>query len=227
MKKFLGCVLISLGFLAGTASASPAAPLAGSDYLVLPQAQPTSAGPGKIEVTEFFWYACPHCYALEPALQAWAMKQSKDVVFKRVAVAFQDRFEPHTRMFYALTALGKEAEMTPKVFKAIHVDHNYLLTAQAQADFLAQFGIDRKAYLDAYNGFAAQSNTRNADKTWRDYKIDGTPTIAIQGKYLVAPATSAESMQKAGTPATNEQQLFDATLKTADSIINGIRARRL
>ncbi|MBN9114357.1 MAG: thiol:disulfide interchange protein DsbA/DsbL, partial [Pandoraea sp.] len=153
MKKLLGTVLLSFGFLCGAASASPEAPVAGTDYLVLPQAQPTSAGAGKIEVTEFFWYGCPHCNALEPSLEAWVKKQGKDVVFKRVPVAFQDRFEPHTRMFYALRALGREAELTPKVFNEIHVKHNYLLTAQTQADFLTQFGIDKQKYLDAYNGF--------------------------------------------------------------------------
>ena len=104
MKKLLGAVLISFGFLSGAASASPEAPVAGTDYLVLPQAQPTSSGPGKIEVTEFFWYGCPHCNALEPSLEAWVKKQGKDVDFKRVPVAFQSRFEPHTRMFIALTA---------------------------------------------------------------------------------------------------------------------------
>ncbi|WP_353193308.1 thiol:disulfide interchange protein DsbA/DsbL [Pandoraea pnomenusa] len=227
MKKLLGAVLISFGFLSGAASASPEAPVAGTDYLVLPQAQPTSAGPGKIEVTEFFWYGCPHCNALEPSLEAWVKKQGKDVVFKRVPVAFQDRFEPHTRMFYALTALGKEAELTPKVFQEIHVKHNYLLTAQTQADFLATLGVDKQKYMDAYNGFSTQASVKTANKTWQDYKIDGVPTIAIQGKYLVSPAISGDALNKAGKTPTSEQQTFDAALKTADSIINQIRAKKL
>ncbi len=233
MKKLLGAVLISFGFLSGAASASPEAPVAGTDYLVLPQAQPTSSGPGKIEVTEFFWYGCPHCNALEPSLEAWVKKQGKDVVFKRVPVAFQSRFEPHTRMFIALTALGKEAELTPKVFNEIHVKHNYLLTKDTQADFLSKFGIDKAAYGAAYDAAGKPAMARKespveiANKTWQDYKIDGVPTIAIQGKYLVSPATSGDALQKAGEPATTEQQTFDAALKTADSIINQIRAKKM
>lgn len=226
MKKLLGTVLISFGFLAGAAVASPEAPVAGQDYLTIKQ-QPTSAGPGKIEVTEFFWYGCPHCNALEPTLEAWVKKQGKDVVFKRVPVAFQDRFAPHTRMFYALTALGKEGELTPKVFNQIHVNHQYLLSSDEQADFFAKNGIDKQAYLNAYNGFSVQTEAKKADKTWKDYGIDGVPTIAINGKYLVSPATSGDALQKQGKPATTEQQTFDAALKTADSIINQIRAKKL
>ncbi|AKC69231.1 thiol:disulfide interchange protein DsbA/DsbL [Pandoraea oxalativorans] len=232
MKKLLGAVLISFGFLSGVASASPEAPVAGTDYLTIPQ-QPLTAGPGKIEVTEFFWYGCPHCSALEPTLEKWVKAQGKDVVFKRVPVAFRSTFEPHTRMFIALTTLGKEAELTPKVFNEIHVKHNYLLTRDSQADFLATLGVDKAAYSKAYDAAGAPAMARKespvdlANKAWKDYKIDGVPTIAIQGKYLVSPATSGDALQKQGKPATTEQQTFDAALKTADSIINQIRAKKM
>ncbi|VVE75037.1 disulfide bond formation protein DsbA [Pandoraea sputorum] len=226
MKKLLGAVLISFGFLSGVASASPEAPVAGTDYLTIPQ-QPLTAGPGKIEVTEFFWYGCPHCNALEPSLEKWVKAQGKDVVFKRVPVAFQSRFEPHTRMYLALVAMGKDAELTPKVFNEIHVKHNYLLTADQQADFLATLGVDKQKYLDTYKSFGVDNGVKTANKTWQDYKIDGVPTIAIQGKYLVSPATSGDALQKQGKPATTEQQTFDAALKTADSIINQIRAKKM
>ena len=35
-------------------------------------AQPTSAGPGKVEVVEVFWYGCGHCFALDPAHRVMA-----------------------------------------------------------------------------------------------------------------------------------------------------------
>lgn len=226
MKKLLGAVLISFGFLAGAASASPEAPVAGVDYIPVKTPQPTSAGPGKIEVTEFFWYGCPHCNRLEARLETWVKKQGKDVVFKRVPVAFDDRFEPHTRMFFALVALGREADMTPKVFHAIHEENNYLMTPQAQADFMAKNGIDPKKYLDAYNSFSTASNVKIANKTWNDYGINGVPTIAINGKYMVSPATSGEAMAKTGKP---DDEIADGNyaLQTADSIINQIRAKKM
>ncbi|GAB3629744.1 DSBA oxidoreductase [Pandoraea terrae] len=226
MKKILGAVLVSLGFLAGTASASPAAPVAGVDYTVLQSPQPTDSA-GKIEVTEFFWYGCPHCNALEPSLEQWVKKQRKDIVFKRVPVAFQDRFEPHTRMFYALVTLGREADLTPKVFHAIHDEKNYLLTSQTQADYLAQFGVDKKAYLDAYNSFTTQTNVKRAKALTDAYKIDGVPALAIQGKYLASPATTGDALTKAGHPPKTEQETFDAALQTVDSIIQQVRAKKL
>lgn len=226
MKKILGVVLVSFGFLAGAASASPAAPELGVDYTKLSTPQPTGAA-GKIEVTEFFFYACPHCYVLEPLIEQWAKKQGKDVVFKHVPVTFQARFEPHTRMYYALAALGRDADLTPKVFNAIHVERNYLLTAEAQADYLAKFGINKKAYLDAYNAFSTQSKVNQAKKLTDDYKVNGTPAIAIQGQYVVSPDKTAEALEKAGKAPKNEQELFAAMLQTVDAIVQQIRAKKL
>lgn len=214
------------------ASASPEVPVAGADYLTIAQ-QPLSAGAGKIEVTEFFWYGCSHCGALEPSLEAWLKTQGKDVVFKRVPVTFARRFEPHTRMFIALSTLGKEAALTPKVFHEIQVKRNPLLTKDAQAEFFAQFGIDKTAYGNAYDAAGEPAMMRKesaveiANKTWQRYKIDGAPTLVIQGQYLVSPTTSGQAMRKAGVPVTTEQQIVDAMLKTADSIIRRIRVKTL
>ena len=106
MKKLLSILFLSLGLVAATAHASPAAPVSGKDYTVLATPQPTDVPAGKIEVTEFFWYGCPHCNEFDPYLEAWIKKQGPDVVFKRVPVAFRDDFIPHSKMFHALDALG-------------------------------------------------------------------------------------------------------------------------
>lgn len=214
------------------ASASPEAPVAGTDYVTIAQ-QPLSAGAGRIEVTEFFWYGCAHCGALEPSLEAWLRTQGKDVVFTRVPVTFARRFEPHTRMFIALSTLGKEAELTPKVFHEIQVKHNPLLSKGAQAEFFTRFGIDRTAYGAAYDAAGEPAMMRKesaveiANKTWQRYQIDGAPTLAIQGKYLVSPAMSGQALRAAGLPVTTEQHLVDAALKTADSIIKRVRANTM
>ena len=103
MKKFLSALALSLGLAVGamsamtSAHASPAAPVAGTDYTVLQSPQPVDPT-GKIEVTEFFWYGCPHCNEFDPYLEAWVKKQGPDVVFKRVPVAFRDDFIPHSKM---------------------------------------------------------------------------------------------------------------------------------
>jgi protein dithiol oxidoreductase (disulfide-forming) len=195
MKKFLSALALSLGLAVGamsamtSAHASPAAPVAGTDYTVLQSPQPVDPT-GKIEVTEFFWYGCPHCNEFDPYLEAWVKKQGPDVVFKRVPVAFRDDFIPHSKMYHALDALGLADKLTPVVFNEIHVKKNYLLTPEAQATFLATQGVDKKKYMDAYNSFSTQSDLKRDTKLMADYKIDGVPTLAIQGKYETGPATT-------------------------------------
>lgn len=212
MKKLLSILFLSLGLVAATAHASPAAPVSGKDYTVLPTAQPTDVPAGKIEVTEFFWYGCPHCNEFNPYLEAWVKKQAPDVVFKRVPVAFRDDFIPHSRMYHALDALGLATQLTPKVFNEIHVNKNYLLTPEDQAKFLAKNGVDPKKYMDAYNSFSTQSALQKDKKLLEDYKIDGVPTLAVQGKYETGPA------------ATNS---LPGTIQVLDYLVAQVRAKKM
>src|SRR6478752_9337485 len=212
MKKLLSILFLSLGLVAASAHASPTAPVAGKDYTVLPSAQPTDVPAGKIEVTEFFWYGCPHCNEFEPYLEAWAKKQGPDVVFKRVPVAFRDDFIPHSKLYHALDALGLAEKLTPAIFNEIHVKKNYLLTPQAQADFLATQGVDKKKYMDAYNSFSTQSAIQRDSKLLQDYKIDGVPTLAVQGKYETGPA------------ATNS---LPGTIQVLDFLVEQVRAKKM
>jgi thiol:disulfide interchange protein DsbA len=217
MKKFFSALALSLGLAAGTLSAmntahaSPAAPVAGTDYTVLQAAQPVDAQ-GKIEVIEFMWYGCPHCNEFDPYLEAWVKKQGPDVVFKRVPVAFRDDFIPHSKMYHALDALGLADKLTPAVFNEIHVKKNYLLTPEAQATFLATQGVDKKKYLDAYNSFSTQSDLQRDNKLMQDYKIDGVPTLAVQGKYETGPAT------------TNS---LPGTIQVLDFLVSQVRAKKM
>jgi len=217
MKKLFSALALSLGLAAGTlgamnaAHASPAAPVAGTDYTVLQAGQPVDAK-GKIEVIEFMWYGCPHCNEFDPYLEAWVKKQGPDVVFKRVPVAFRDDFIPHSKMYHALDALGLADKLTPAVFNEIHVKKNYLLTPEAQATFLATQGVDKKKYMDAYNSFSTQSDLQRDTKMMQDYKIDGVPTLAVQGKYETGPAT------------TNS---LPGTIQVLDFLVGQVRAKKM
>jgi thiol:disulfide interchange protein DsbA len=217
MNKLFRALALSIGLVAGTlgavnaAHASPAAPVAGTDYTVLQAAQPVDAQ-GKIEVIEFMWYGCPHCNEFDPYLEAWIKKQGPDVVFKRVPVAFRDDFIPHSKMYHALDALGLADKLTPAVFNEIHVKKNYLLTPEAQATFLATQGVDKKKYLDAYNSFSTQSDLQRDNKLMQDYKIDGVPTLAVQGKYETGPAT------------TNS---LPGTIQVLDFLVSQVRAKKM
>lgn len=159
----------------------------GFDYRILPIAQPVDTK-GKVEVIEFFWYGCPHCYDFEPELSSWVKRQPKDVVFKRVPVAFRDDFMPHSQLFYALEAMGKGDALNEKVMYAMHKENKRLLTEPEIADWVASQGIDRNTFLATYRSFAVISKARAAKQMAEAYRIDGVPTIVMQGKYVTSPS---------------------------------------
>jgi thiol:disulfide interchange protein DsbA len=196
-----------------TAGASPANPVNGVDYRTLDKPQQTDSGK-KVEVTEFFWYACPHCYAFEPALEDWVRKQGNNIVFKRVPIAFRESFIPQQRLYYTLEAMGKTEELHKKVFDAIHVQHQSLDTDAAIADFIEKQGIDKKKFLDLYNSFSVQTKVRRAAQLQEAYKVDGVPLVAIDGRYLTSPSIAGASLGR-----QPESALQSATLQVMDWLV--------
>jgi thiol:disulfide interchange protein DsbA len=170
----------------------------GFDYRVLPVVQPVETK-GKVEVIEFFWYGCPHCYDFEPDLSAWVKRQPKDVVFRRVPVAFREDFLPHSQLFYALEAMGKGDAMNEKVMYAMHKENKRLLNESDIADWVASQGIDRNTFLATYRSFAVMSKARAARQLAEAYRIDGVPTIVMQGKYVTSPSIAGTKAKAIAT----------------------------
>lgn len=195
MNKTLLSLLVSLSFsllVQDVAQASPTAPVNGTDYATLSKPQATDST-GKVEVTEFFWYGCPHCNALEPALEAWVKKLPGDVVFKRIPVAFRDDFVPHQRLYYALEAMGKLEELHAKVFHAIHVDKNNLINLDQQAEFVEKNGLDKKKFIETYNSFSVQSKVQRARQLTANYAVDGVPMMAVDGRFTTSASMTGNN----------------------------------
>lgn len=203
----------SLSLFAATAGASPSAPVNGTDYRTLEKAQQVDSGK-KVEVTEFFWYSCPHCSALEPALEAWVKKQGDKINFKRVPVAFRDSFIPQQKLYYSLEALGWVSALHGKVFRAIHVERQPLDTDKQIADFIAKQGVDTKKFAETYNSFGIQSKVQRATQLQAAYKVDGVPMIAIDGRYVTSPSIVGASLGN-----RPEAILHDATLQVMDWLV--------
>jgi thiol:disulfide interchange protein DsbA len=197
---------LGLGLISTGAAASPTEPVNGKDYRTLDKPQPTESGK-KIEVTEFFWYSCPHCNAFEPSLADWVKKQGDHIVFKRVPVGFRESFVPQQKLFYTLEAMGKVEELHTKIFHAIHVDHAQLDTEPAIVDYVVKQGIDKKRFLDLYNSFGVQTKARRATQLQEAYKIDGVPTIAINGHYLTSPSIVAGDIGNQPEPVLHSAAL--------------------
>ena len=145
--------------------------------------QPTDSG-DKIEVLEFFWYGCPHCYAFEPYLSAWKKKKPANVEFVRIPAIFRPDWEAQARAYYALGNMGLIDDLHGKIFNAIHKEKRRLNSLDMMADFLSRNGVDRKKFMAEANSFSVDAMVRKAKKKQAAYRIQGVPTIAVNGKYV-------------------------------------------
>jgi thiol:disulfide interchange protein DsbA len=178
----------------------------GFDYRILPTPQPLESK-GKVEVIEFFWYGCPHCYDFEPELNAWLKRQPKDVIFRKVPVAFRDDFMPHSQLFYALEAMGKGDALNDKVMYAMHKENKRLMTENEIADWAASQGIDRNTFLATYRSFAVVSKARAARQMADAYRIDGVPTVVMQGRYVTSPSIAGTKAKAISVMEHLEQKI--------------------
>ena len=187
-----------LAALAFTPLARAQSPVAGRDFTKIEPPQPTTAGAGKVEVLEFFSYACPHCFAFEPELAAWAKTLPADVVFKRVPVPFLFNAENFQRTYYALEAMGLAESMSIKVFNAVHIDKQRLDKVEDIAALVAKNGGDAAKFTAAFKSFSVATAVSKAKKMNGDYRIDGVPSLTVQGRWLTSPSLvggSTKSLQ--------------------------------
>lgn len=155
----------------------------GVNYKLIDQ-QSGSSG-DKIEVQEFFWFGCPHCYSFEPYLSAWLKNKPANVEFSRIPAVFRPSWTLHARLFYALELLGQDEKVRPEVFSYLHKQRRKLDSINTILKFVEKYGIDRSEFLDTMNSFAVESRIRKAQKLQTDYAIDGVPAIVINGKFRV------------------------------------------
>jgi protein dithiol oxidoreductase (disulfide-forming) len=178
------------------AGAANSAVVAGKDYQVIDPPVPTETGK-KVEVLEFFYYGCPHCYELEPYLKAWAKRQPNDVVFRPVPAVFRDSWVPLTKTYFALEAIGELPRLHDKVFATLHEEGLALSHEETMFNWAAKNGIDRNKFSDTYKSFAVQSKVQRAIQQTKAYHITGTPSVVVNGKYLTS-STMAGSHEQLG-----------------------------
>ncbi len=164
-----------------------AAPLAFAqgNYTELKTPQPVEAQGGKIDVVEFFWYGCIHCYNLEPALESWVKKLPPDVQFRRVPAVFNPRWGHDAAIFYTFEAMGLLDKLHKPLFDAIHRGGLRTDNPQALDQWLEKQGVEPKKFNETMRSFAVQSKTRRAIQLTTGYAIEGTPAMAVQGRYVV------------------------------------------
>ena len=189
-----------------------AEPVAGTEYSPTIQAIPTDNA-SKIEVTELFWYGCPHCYAMDPLLNAWVKKLPADVYFKRVPGIPRPDWAPMAKAFYAMEALGLTEKLHSQLFDAIHKQHVLRPDDEkGTIDWITkQSGLDKKKVEEAFNSFSSNTKLNRAVQVFRASGATGVPSLIIDGKYLTS-----------STMAGNNE----AALKVADFLIEKARQEK-
>jgi len=188
LKKFLFLFLISL------TSLSQAEPLG---YETLSPAQPTQ-NPDKIEIIEFFWYGCPHCYSFEPELEKWLKNKPDNVEFIRQPAVFSKLWGTHAKAYFVAEALGIVDKVNDDLFDAIQNKKQKLNNEDKLAEFFVAHGVDETKFRTTYNSFLIDTKLRQAKAMAPRYGITGVPAIIINGKYKTnGPlAKSQENMIK-------------------------------
>ncbi len=184
--------------------------VAGTDYdLITPPVR--AVDPGKIEVAEFFWYGCGHCYSFEPILQAWKKTLPEDVSVRGVPAVWQEKMELHAKAYYTAESLGVLETMSMVLFQAMNVDRKTLSSQAEIAALFATHGVSEADFNKAFTSFGVSSQVRQAVAFAKAAQITGTPALVVNGKYHV-------SGRKAGSQAD--------MLKVVDFLIEKERAAK-
>ncbi|HXP25738.1 MAG TPA: thiol:disulfide interchange protein DsbA/DsbL [Steroidobacteraceae bacterium] len=164
----------------------------GVNYTRTVPAQPTNVPAGQVEVLEFFWYACPHCYALEPTVQTWLKSKPAYITFTRVPVEWNEGHRSLAHLFYALEAMGKLNDVHGEIFKEIQVNGNPLIgpdpnnaasAERTQVSFIKKLGLSDADFEKAYQDMNVQTAMQRADQLVERYRVTAVPTFVVNGKY--------------------------------------------
>jgi len=194
-NKLLAAVASTVAAATSTASAAATGGSQwqdGVNYTRTVPAQPTNVPAGQVEVLEFFWYACPHCYALEPTVQAWLKSKPAYITFTRVPVEWNEGHRSLAHLFYALEAMGKLNDVHGEIFKEIQVNGNPLIgpdpnnaasAERTQVSFIKKLGLSDADFEKAYQDMNVQTAMQRADQLVERYRVTAVPTFVVNGKY--------------------------------------------
>jgi thiol:disulfide interchange protein DsbA len=222
--RFLRFAIVAASLVVTTAFASPSDPKQGAEYTVLPVPQPSQTAGKKVEVIEFFMYHCPYCHALEPVLEQWVKKEGDNIIFKRIHLPYQGANDPEAHLFLTLQAMGKSEAYQAKILDAVgdivRRKRSETLTEQELLGVAYGLpGIDKGKFMDTWNSFGVRTMlNRLPGIVSNNYKIDSTPTVVVDGKYVISPGQVAEA-----THTRDQQQLFQETLQVVGALVTKVQ----
>ena len=205
--RWIACALALLVFSALPAAAQqPRVLQAEIDYRVI-KLQPVQVASG-IEVIDFFWYGCPHCNNLQPALERWISRKPADVTVRRIPAILRDSWAPHARIYYTLEALGEVERLHQGVYHGYPVDQLHMSKPEVMSEWAVRNGIDRSRWDEAYASAEVRRKVEEAARLTRAYGITGTPSLVVHGRYLTSG---------------NMSETLDGVIQILDGLVRRVR----
>jgi protein dithiol oxidoreductase (disulfide-forming) len=199
-KPIFAALSILLAGGLNPALAQTTTPVAGKDYIEIPEGRPLEPADGKVVVEEFFNYICPACYGFEPQFAAWQAQLPSYAKIVHIPAAFRADFTPYARAYYAAETFGLVEKTHNAVFDAIHRTHTLPAEGDKPDDekiaaFYAKYGVDADEFLAAMRSFGTDLKVRRATEHMKDCKVNSTPSIVVNGRYLVKGNTYADMLR--------------------------------
>ena len=184
---FKWLLAVSLALAAGTTAAQVRSAL---PYRTLDPVQPPvsgllggGGGAGKIEVLQFFYYGCPHCFDAQPLIEDWLAKKAADVEFHYIPALRDEKWVPLTKAYFALEKMGEVARLHRPIYDVINFDGAQLTEETKLVDWVVRNGVERNRFLEVYNSDEVKEKLEAARKLTAAYGIRATPTLVVAGKY--------------------------------------------
>jgi thiol:disulfide interchange protein DsbA len=201
MKRLIPVLGLLLASTFGLAQAQTAAPVAGKDYIEISNGAPLDPPAlGTVVVEEFFNYICPACNAFEPLFVSWQEKLPSYAKVVHVPATFRADFVPYAKAYYAADSLGLVEKTHQAVYNGIHVER--AIPAEGQrpdedkiAEFYSKYGVSKDDFLRAMQSFGVQVKVRRATEHMTKSKVPSTPTLVVNGRYLVRGNTYQDMLR--------------------------------
>lgn len=168
----------------------------GVNFERITPAQPTRVGAGKVEVTEAFWYGCPHCYHFEPLLKKWLKSIPENVEFVHMPAQFRPEWSVHAGAYYVSSILGVNDKLHQPLFDEIQRNRKAMVTHKDMAAFFARHGVSEDEYFKTLNSFAVKNKLAYSKRMVQRYGLHGVPAMVVNGKYRVSASMNGNSFEK-------------------------------
>jgi thiol:disulfide interchange protein DsbA len=206
--KLIG--LLCAGLIAATVAVAGPKMEEGKEYVKLAQPQPVSSG-DKIEVIEFFWYGCPHCYHLEPEVSAWLKNKPDDVEFIRIPAVLGPSWELLARGYYTAEVLGVLDKIHAPLFEYLHKERKRIKSVDDLRAFFVKQGVSAEDFDNTYHSFAVVTKTNRANQADERYGVEGVPSLIVGGEYRT-------SMSMAGSGGVTPMEVVDYLIEQERSV---------